>query len=58
MFFKVKAFAKEEIGEWYVVREIGEWTKEKLEILTEYLGGEKYGGVFVGRLALEHDLRL
>lgn len=29
-----------------MVREIGEWTKEKLEILTEYLGGEKYGGGF------------
>lgn len=29
-----------------MVREIGEWTKEKLEILAEYLGGEKYGGGF------------
>lgn len=29
-----------------MVREIGEWTKEKLEILAEYLGGEKYRGGF------------
>jgi len=29
-----------------MAREIGEWTKEKLEILAEYLGGEEYGGGF------------